>query len=71
MILHFEVAETEMTGFTGRERGIGIETEKETGIVIGIENVTETVTVIGTETEGRTAGTRKKVQILSSSDFIC
>ena len=40
MILHFEVAETEMTGFTGRERGIGIETEKETGIVIGIATET-------------------------------
>jgi hypothetical protein len=60
MMLHSEVAEIEMTGFTGRETG----TEKETEIVIGIENVTETVIVIGTETEGKTAGTRTEVQIL-------
>jgi hypothetical protein len=59
MMLHSEVAEIEMTGFTGRETG----TEKE----IGIENVTETVIVSGTETEGKTAGTRREVQILSWS----
>jgi len=63
MMLHSEVAEIEMTGFTGRETG----TEKETEIVIGIgiENVTETVIVSGTETEEKTAGTRTEVQILS------
>jgi hypothetical protein len=61
MMLHSEVAEIEMTGFT--ERGTG--TEKETEIVIGIENVTEIVIVSGTETEEKTAGTRTEVQILS------
>jgi hypothetical protein len=63
MILHSEVAEIEMTGFTGIETGTG--TEKETEIVIGIENVTETVIVSGTETEEKTAGTRTEVQVLS------
>jgi hypothetical protein len=62
MMLHSEVAEIEMTGFTGRETGTG--TEKETEIVTGIENVTETVIVSGTETEEKAAGTRTEVQIL-------
>ena len=59
MILHSEVAEIEMTGFTGRETG----TEKETES--GIENVTETVIVSGTEIEEKIAGTKTEVQILS------
>jgi hypothetical protein len=63
MMLHSEVAEIEMTGFTGRETGT--ETEKETEIVTGIENVTETVIVSGTETEEKAAGTRTEVQVLS------
>jgi len=73
MMLHSEMAEIEMTGFTGRETG----TEKEKGteivIVIGIEieNVTETVIVSGTETEEKTAGTRKEVQILSWLESVC
>ena len=65
MTLHSEMAEIEMTGFTGRETGTGTEKEKETEIVIGIENVTETVIVSGTETEEKTAGTRTEVHILS------
>jgi len=65
MMPHSEMAEIEMTGFTGRETGTEKETEIVIGIVIGIENVTETVIVSGTETEGKTAGTRTEVQILS------
>lgn len=57
MILHSEVAEIEMRGFTGRETG----TEKEIEIVI--ETETETVIVSGTETEEKTAGTRTEVRI--------
>jgi hypothetical protein len=61
MILHSEVAEIEMRGFTGRETGTG--TEKEIEIVIETETETETVIVSGTETEEKTAGTRTEVRI--------
>jgi len=63
MMLHSEMAEIEMTGFTGRETGTGTEKEKETEIVIGIG--IENVIVSGTETEEKTAGTRTEVHILS------